>query len=139
MEVPIKEELVQGEETRSLQFVANPGYFLHRLSGDVYLQEVFERGALMESDENYFTGVHVLWDLSGARFMDGTSEQLYQERRRIGDDKRAGSVSAVVVSDVITYGQVRMFYSIFLDEKRDFNIFYTFEEAEAWLTEKICS
>ncbi len=125
------------EESKSLHFVPDPGYFLHRLSGAVYLQDIFERGALMENDENYFKGVPVLWDLRGASFPDATSDQLYQERRKFGEDKRSGSISAVAVSDVIAYGQIRMFYSIFLDEKRDFNIFYTLEEAEAWLIKKI--
>jgi len=113
------------------QVIPSRRLIITRLYGEVVYEDIEnipkQLNAIPEFDKKF----DQLVDLTGVVHINITSDMIRNHARSVYPYDRASRCSVIATSDVV-YGMARM-YAAIQNEHREFRVFRTVMEAEAWL------
>jgi hypothetical protein len=121
----------------SLDFESEPGMLIVTVSGLASLEQLLAYQAEYLFDPRWSPGMNVLTDLRGLDASTLSSDQIraFAASNNLRADLFGSGRTAVVVSERVTFGLLRMFQFHTDAAGFDQRAFYSLEEARRWLAE----
>lgn len=117
------------------QVIPSHHLVITRMFGEVVYDDVLNVSKQLLADPEFNPKYDQLVDLSGVVKVNVSSDMLRNHARSVLPYEKSSSCSVIATSDLV-YGMARMYASVQSDH-REFRVFRTVMEAEAWLASEV--